>query len=180
MSSIARTSIVVYSGLITLSLIIAWRTDEPIALAAPGLSGVAVAIAAGLATGAGVVFLSRLWMARSPRGRDLALALGDLFGSLARRDVAIIALFSGVAEEMLFRGVIQPHLGYIGTSIVFGLVHIGPGRRYALWTVFALAAGFLMGALAIATGGVLAPAIAHVIVNWRNITEIGRLVDSGG
>jgi membrane protease YdiL (CAAX protease family) len=38
-------------------------------------------------------------------------------------DLLLIAAAAGVSEEMLFRGVIQPHVGLVPASILFGLLH---------------------------------------------------------
>lgn len=38
-------------------------------------------------------------------------------------DLVAIAAAAGVAEEMLFRGILQPQLGLLPASVLFGLVH---------------------------------------------------------
>ncbi len=101
-----------------------------------------------------------------PVMREIADELAPrLVDGVPVRDLLLLSLFSGVGEEAFFRGAVQPEFGILVASIVFGLVHIGPDRRYLVWTVWALAAGFLFGALYIVTGGVLAPVIAHVLHN---------------
>jgi hypothetical protein len=100
----------------------------------------------------------------------LSLALRKLSDELAprlvddarRRDLVLVAVFSGVGEEVFFRGALQPALGLVVTSLLFGVLHVGPDRRYFVWTLWAVGAGFLFGALYIWTGGILAPATAHV------------------
>ncbi|MBD0357552.1 MAG: CPBP family intramembrane metalloprotease [Rubrobacter sp.] len=51
------------------------------------------------------------------------------------------------------------------TSLLLGVLHVGPDRRYLVWTVWAVGAGFLFGALYEWTGGILAPMTAHVLHN---------------
>jgi membrane protease YdiL (CAAX protease family) len=75
--------------------------------------------------------------------------------------LALVATFSGVGEEAFFRGVIQQEFGLVIASLVFGVVHVGPDRRYLVWTAWAVLAGFLFGALYEVTGGLLAPILAH-------------------
>lgn len=41
--------------------------------------------------------------------------------------------------------VMQPVFGHIATSILFGIIHVGPDRRYLIWTVLAVAVGFVFG-----------------------------------
>ncbi len=87
--------------------------------------------------------------------------------------LTLVAFFSGVGEETFFRGAVQQEFGLVVASLVFGLVHVGPDRRYLVWTVWAVLAGFLFGALYEVTGGLLAPILAHSAHNavtlllWR-------------
>jgi membrane protease YdiL (CAAX protease family) len=83
----------------------------------------------------------------------------------SRGGLVLVAIFSGVGEEMVFRGVLQEEVGLVAASIIFGLVHIGPDRRYLVWTAWAVLAGFLFGILYRESGGLLAPTVAHVLHN---------------
>jgi uncharacterized protein len=82
-----------------------------------------------------------------------------------RRDLVLLSIFSGVGEEALFRGALQPEIGLVASSLLFGVLHVGPDRRYLVWTLWAVAAGFLFGLLYLWTGGILAPVTAHVMHN---------------
>jgi uncharacterized protein len=90
-----------------------------------------------------------------------------------RTSLVLVSLFSGAGEEVFFRGAVQQELGLVAASLLFGLAHIGPDRRYLLWTAWAVAAGFLFGALFAITGGLVAPILAHAAHNaatlllWR-------------
>lgn len=75
--------------------------------------------------------------------------------------LVLVSVFSGVGEEAFFRGAVQQEFGLVVASLVFGLAHIGPDRRYLLWTVWAVLAGFVFGAVYDLSGGLLAPVIAH-------------------
>ena len=87
--------------------------------------------------------------------------------------LVLVSVFSGVGEETFFRGAVQQEFGLVAASLVFGLVHVGPDRRYLVWTAWAIMAGFLFGALYKVTGGLLAPIFAHSAHNvatlllWR-------------
>jgi uncharacterized protein len=85
------------------------------------------------------------------------------------RDLVLVSVMSGVGEEAFFRGALQPLLGIVVTSLLFGALHVGPDRRYLVWTVWAVGAGFLFGALYEWTGGLLAPATAHVLHNTATL-----------
>jgi uncharacterized protein len=81
------------------------------------------------------------------------------------RDLLMLSVLSGIGEEALFRGAVQPEFGLVAASVVFGLVHVGPDRRYLVWTFWAMLAGFLFGWLYLATGALLAPVVAHATHN---------------
>jgi membrane protease YdiL (CAAX protease family) len=93
---------------------------------------------------------------------ELAPVIVDPFDRAA---LILLSLFSGIGEEALFRGAVQPEFGLVWASLLFGALHIGPGRRFLLWTVWAVLAGFLFGALFELTGGLLAPMLAHTLHN---------------
>ncbi|MGI8910713.1 MAG: CPBP family intramembrane glutamic endopeptidase [Rubrobacteraceae bacterium] len=125
-----------------------------------------VSLALGVLTAVCTVLLGLVVYRLAPVMREIADELAPrLVDGVPVRDLMLLSLFSGVGEEAFFRGAVQPEFGILVASIVFGLVHIGPDRRYLAWTVWALFAGFLFGALYIVTGGILAPVVAHVSHN---------------
>ena len=82
-----------------------------------------------------------------------------------RTSLVLVSLFSGVGEEVFFRGAVQQEFGLVAASLLFGLAHVGPDRRYLLWTAWAVVAGFVFGYLFVVTGGLLAPILAHAAHN---------------
>jgi uncharacterized protein len=100
-------------------------------------------------------------------------ALRQIAGELAPRlvdgaergSLILVSVFSAVGEETFFRGAVQQEFGIVVASLLFGLVHVGPDRRYLLWTLWAVLAGFLFGGLYDLTGGLLAPILAHAAHN---------------
>ena len=129
--------------------------------------GALVAIAAAL--------VSRLMHVYFRWARVLASELAQRLGPLSIFDVAYLALLSGIAEELLFRGALQPQVGYVLASLVFGLVHFVPDRRFLPWTASAVLMGFVLGGLLELTGSVVAPIVAHVLVNFFNLLQIRRI-----
>ncbi len=93
---------------------------------------------------------------------ELAPALVD---GADKSSLVLISVFSGIGEEVFFRGAVQPEFGLVVAALAFGLVHIGPDRRYLVWTAWAVLAGFLFGFLYELSGGLLAPVIAHATHN---------------
>lgn len=128
----------------------------------------------GLAAGLLVVAASAVLSARTRLGRALARALADLIGPLRSRDCLVLALSSGIAEEALFRGALQPEVGLVWASLLFAFAHLVPRRELLPWSLFSLAAGFLLGGLYAATGNLVAPVVAHVVVNAVNLRRLSR------
>ena len=95
-----------------------------------------------------------------------------LLGPLSLTDVTLLAISSAIAEEALFRGAMQPSFGYVLTSLVFGFMHMGPGRTFWPWTLTALVSGFALGWVSEWTGDILAATLAHFTVNYFNLWRI--------
>ncbi|MFO0933216.1 MAG: CPBP family intramembrane glutamic endopeptidase [Planctomycetota bacterium] len=129
---------------------------------------------AAVGMGALVVGASHLAARASPVVDRAWQALEALLGPIDTRTALLLALFSGVAEELLFRGALWPHLGLAGTSLLFGLVHVLPRRALAVYPVFAAVVGLLFGLLREGSGSVLPPMIAHVVVNGTNLLLLAR------
>jgi len=116
-----------------------------------------------------VIALSYEFTRRTQWGETLARLLAALIGPLRTSQCLLLALVSGVAEEVFFRGVLQPRIGLVAASVLFGLAHFAPSRELLPWTLFSLAAGFLLGVLFDATGNLIAPVLTHVLVNAVNL-----------
>jgi membrane protease YdiL (CAAX protease family) len=128
----------------------------------------------GAAAAAAVIALSWVVTRRTAWGERLARALAALIGRPSVAQIAALALASGVGEEAFFRGALQPRVGLVPASLIFGLAHFIPRREFLPWTGFSIAAGFLLGALFAATGNLVAPVVAHVLVNGVNLTLLTR------
>ena len=63
---------------------------------------------------------------------------------------------------MLFRGALQAEVGLAAASVVFGLLHMG-GRDTLVFGGWVMVMGAGLGWLAVVTGGLLAPMIAHSV-----------------
>jgi membrane protease YdiL (CAAX protease family) len=128
----------------------------------------------GMLAGGGLVAASRLWTLYTRMGRVLAEHLAAILGPLSGAQVVVLALASGLGEEVFFRGALQPRVGLVIASLLFGLAHLVPRRELLAWAGFAVLAGLLLGALFECTGNLLAPALAHVVVNGVNLRWLGR------
>ncbi|MGI9048958.1 MAG: CPBP family intramembrane glutamic endopeptidase [Rubrobacteraceae bacterium] len=157
-----RLAAVFYGALVLAAVL--WnffRGREPLSLGAP-----VVGIPLGLCVAVVTVSLGLVLYRVLPAMRKLAAELApEVVDGANKRDLVLVSIFSGVGEEAFFRGALQPEIGIVIASLVFGLVHIGPDRRYLVWTLWAVFAGFLFGGLYEVSGGVLAPAVAHASHN---------------
>jgi uncharacterized protein len=147
-----------------------------------------VGILLGVISACGTVALGVLLYRSTPALRRISDELAPhLVDGAKRRDLVLVSIFSGVGEEAFFRGALQPEIGLVASSILFGVLHVGPDRRYLVWTVWAVGAGFLFGLLYLCTGGILAPVTAHVLHNastlllwkWFRRKRPGTLEDKG-
>ncbi|NRA07005.1 MAG: CPBP family intramembrane metalloprotease [Myxococcales bacterium] len=162
-----------YGLMLAASLAWAHWTDRPLFFASARAERLGVDwggdAALGLGAAALLVVASRLFTRRTRWGDRSARALAELLGPVGLRAALWLGVVSGVAEEALFRGVLQVETGWLPASLLFGLAHLAPRRDLLPWTANAFAAGFLLGALFDVTGNLLAPVLTHSVVNALNL-----------
>ncbi len=144
-----------------------------------GLVTTGIDLALGAGAGLATVALSALLIRFIPSFARLADAMADVIGPVGWPTIVVSAVASSVAEECLFRGAVQPTIGWILASVVFAACHFLPDRRFLPWTVFALAAGFGLGALFQWRGSLVAPVVAHFTVNLINLRLLARRAAEG-
>ncbi len=132
-------------------------------------------LAYGFLFGLLVVRLSRFLTVNTEWGQKLSFEIYRVIGPLPKFQYFALALLSAVAEEALFRGTLQPMFGIYITSLLFGLLHIGPKPFYLLWTVFAIGMGFLCGWLFEFRNGLPAPVALHFTVNYLNLLWLHKV-----
>ena len=116
----------------------------------------------GILTAACTISLGLLAYRLIPLLRSISEELAPrLVDGASARDLVLVSIFSGIGEEAFFRGALLQEFGLVISSLLFGLAHIGPDRRYLMWTVWAVLAGFVFGVLFEVSGGLLAPIVAH-------------------
>jgi membrane protease YdiL (CAAX protease family) len=142
-----------------------WATLRGFDLRLAGDS-LALSLALGILTFLVTAYLGLLAYRLLPVLREIAEELAPrLIDGADRGGLLLVSVFSGVGEEAFFRGAVQQEFGLVVASLLFGIVHVGPDRRYLVWTAWAVLAGFLFGALYEVTGGLLAPILAHAAHN---------------
>lgn len=133
-------------------------------VAGDGLSLVLGVALAGIAIGSARFVVPRFTWARA-----LQAELAPVVRGTSDRDILIAALASGVAEELLFRGLLLQLVGIVLSSLFFGAVHQVRGPARWAWIVWATLMGALLGAIFVATGSLLGPVVAHVLTNAVNL-----------
>lgn len=79
--------------------------------------------------------------------------------------IVLIAMISGLGEEILFRGWLQTQTDIVVASVLFGVVHIW-GKEGIPYGLYAIGMGFVLGGLFEYTGRNLwAPVLAHAVNN---------------
>lgn len=101
------------------------------------------------------------------RLREIMLRdIRGIFSRLGFLDIVIISLVAGIAEEALFRGVLQVRFGIIAASILFGIMHfVSPA--YALVAVLM---GFYIGFFYSLYGSLLVPVQLHFLYDLGAIS----------
>jgi membrane protease YdiL (CAAX protease family) len=109
-----------------------------------------------------------------PSASALEAKLGEMLRGVDTPEVIALALLSGFAEELFFRGAVQAAWGWPLATLLFALLHVGPGAAFRSWTLFATIAGLLFAGLMLWRGNLLAPVVAHVLVNAINLGRLAR------
>jgi membrane protease YdiL (CAAX protease family) len=130
--------------------------------------------ALGLGAGAALIAAWDLAGHLLPGARQLELRLSELLGDLTESDALALAVLSGFAEELFFRGAVQGSWGLLPATLLFAVLHTGPGRAFRVWTLFAGVAGLALGGLMVWRGNLLAPVLAHFLVNAVNLRRLLR------
>lgn len=162
-----------------LLIVVAWLSsrmlDLPLRWGDPlrhGMIGVAVA---GALAGVNYLLLTHApanWIVNGVRAvYDEVLV--PLFARFGPASIIGLGIAAGIGEEWLFRGVLQPLIGLVAASAVFGLAHVG-GMKMLPFGVWAAGMGLLMGSLANATGGLIAPMVAHGVYDMLALEYIRR------
>ncbi len=124
-----------------------------------------VALAAGLAVAAVLAAANYRWL-HAPTGVFTRVrsavdeVLVPTFAILSPTQIVAVSLAAGVGEELFFRGWLQQVVGWLPASLAFGLAHVA-GVRMLAFGVWATGMGLVLGGLALATEGLLAPITAH-------------------
>jgi hypothetical protein len=133
-------------------------------LLASGVLGLMLAIA--------LIVLTRIVVSRFDWARRLHAELRPVAKDLSLGHILILAGLSSLGEELLFRGLLTPLAGVIGSAILFGLAHQIKGPSRWVWTAWATVAGIGLGGIFALTGSLVGPLVAHAVTNAVNLTYL--------
>jgi membrane protease YdiL (CAAX protease family) len=127
-----------------------------------GLLGVAIGI--GITLASAVVY--QYWPAYR-QSADMYLEL--VLKPLQWPDLLWLGLLPGMSEELLFRGVMLPAIGlnWLGITVSaasFGVLHLS-GLQQWTYVVWATLIGLVLAIVAVVTGNLLVPIVAHIVTN---------------
>lgn len=89
----------------------------------------------------------------------------------------LLALASGIGEEVFFRGALQNALfgGWLGVvlqAIVFTVLHPVPDRRAWAYVLFIFCGGLMFGTAYLLTGSLIPGILAHYLHNARGFYQL--------
>jgi uncharacterized protein len=88
-----------------------------------------------------------------------------IFSSLSYGHIFVLTVLIAFSEEWLFRGVLQPLLGFGLTSIIFSLLHVRYIKKPFLFGMVTLLS-FWLGYLYVWTDNVWVPFAAHFLIDF--------------
>jgi uncharacterized protein len=96
-----------------------------------------------------------------------------IFSSLSYPHIFILTGIIAFAEEWLFRGVLQPLLGLVITSLIFSLLHVRYIKKPLLFSIVTLLS-FWLGLLYEISGTIWVPFFAHFLIDFISGCWIAR------
>jgi uncharacterized protein len=101
--------------------------------------------------------------------RALHADLRPMTHGLGNGPILIMALASGVGEELFFRGWLTPLAGVLLSSVAFGVLHQVRGRARWAWAGWATLMGLVFATIYELTGHLAGPMLAHATINFSNL-----------
>lgn len=167
-----------YAVLALAALGIGWLRDAPNLLSFGGtprpFGAHLGSLAAGTLLGVLLVRTSRWSVLRFSWARVLHREFRVVVRGLSDGEIWLLALSSSIAEELFFRGALQPWCGLVLSSLLFAALHIRLDRRFLPWTVMSLIVGLMLGAMFEWSGSLAGPIVSHFLINLLNLRFIAR------
>lgn len=88
-----------------------------------------------------------------------------IFRNISVPHAFIICVIVAFSEEILFRGIIQTHVGYIAASIIFALIHYRYIFKWVL-LVAVILVSFFLGWIFYLTNNLMVTFLAHFLIDF--------------
>ena len=108
-------------------------------------------------------------LGRAGWARALHADLRPITHGMGDGAVLLMAVASGLGEELFFRGWLTPYAGVLFSSLIFGVLHQVRGRARWAWASWATLMGLAFATIFAVTGDLLGPIVAHVAINFANL-----------
>lgn len=152
--------------LITLILYAVFRRGTFLTDFWDGSQSISVLIYTGLVAGLGIRLFSTVLQEAWPEfHKNMHATVVKTLEGLDGFELFLISLPPAIAEELFFRGLLQPWVGIWIAAAVFALLHWGFVKELWAHGVHAFLIGLFLGWLYLATGSLIAPMIAHGMNN---------------
>jgi uncharacterized protein len=115
---------------------------------------------------------TRVLVAHTHWARQLHQALRSQLHGASPSQMVLVACLSACSEELLFRAALGPSIGVVAASGLFGLAHLPGGDSGPPRAACAFMMGLLLSGLYLASGTLLAPILAHAVINYENMQYI--------
>lgn len=120
----------------------------------------------GLLFGVGLLTINMIIiLTYEPLKKNLKTINNLLIDKLNYSDFVIISIFSGIAEELFFRGLLQDKIGIIYSNIFFALLHI-LNKEFLVYSLLVFVSGNILGNIYLYTNNLFIVIIAHIFNNF--------------
>jgi membrane protease YdiL (CAAX protease family) len=107
--------------------------------------------------------------------KTMITQIKGIFSNTGLVDIIVISLIAGIAEEMLFRGILQAKFGIVVASVLFGLVHfVTP-----VYVFVTILMGLYIGLFYLVFGSLLIPVLLHFFYDFGALVYLRYFVAEG-
>lgn len=165
--------------LILIAAIIMYFSNESLVNIIVSGSGLSVVLY-GLLVTIGALLLVGLAYILFPSLKDMGTRIiEDGLRMFGKWQLVLLGVTAAIGEEILFRGALQPIIGIIPASILFGFVHMGWQKDMWPYSATAAAIGILLGLAYQYTGEIWVSIIGHGLYNMVAILHTAKVIEEG-
>jgi uncharacterized protein len=143
------------------------RTEVPW-IVLPLAHQLSLSLGLGLATTAIAIFLTRRVLPAAPGGVALLASLRPEVRAESIRMVLLYGAVAATGEELLFRGVLLPWIGFFLSTAIFASLHRMQGKGGFAWAASSALLGACLALNVLCTGTIVGAVVAHVLINTLN------------